>query len=59
MVVPSRISLNKSRRKHAKFAEQEKIANEKRKNQIKNKKMISDEEHKKRVEKLKKLGLLK
>lgn len=52
MVVLGRIGMQKARRKQARFSEQNKRGKEEEK-------PISEEEHKKRLEVLKQLGLIK
>lgn len=59
MATLSRIGMNKARHKQGKFAELERISDEKRKQEKENQKPISKEEHEERLKKLKEMGLIK
>ncbi|MDO8563678.1 MAG: hypothetical protein Q7R87_01580 [Nanoarchaeota archaeon] len=59
MAVLGRENMHKARRIQAKYAQERKEANEKRIEEQKRTEPISEEEHNKRVEMLKSMGLLK
>lgn len=59
MATLSRAKLNKARHKQGWFAEQQKEANEKRREDQKEQSKISEEDHKKRLEMLKSIGIIK
>jgi hypothetical protein len=59
MAVLGRANMIKARQKQARYSQESKEANEKRKEEEKNAQPISEEEHNKRVELLKSMGLLK
>ena len=59
MAVYSRVKMNKARHIQGKYAQESKEAREKRLEEQKNAETISEEEHKKRIELLKSIGLIK
>jgi hypothetical protein len=59
MAVLSRVKMNEARHKQGQYAEQNRISEEKRKQERENAKPISEEEHKARINKLKEIGLIK
>lgn len=59
MAVLSSANMAKARQKQARYSQESKEANEKRREEAKNAKPITEEEHNKRLELLKSMGLLK
>lgn len=59
MAVYSRVKMNKARHQQGEINRKNQEAREKQKEAEKNTKPVSEDEHKKRVELLKKLGLIK
>jgi len=59
MAVLGRANMIKARRKQARYSQESKEAREKQMEEQKNAQSINEEEHKKRVEMLKSMGLLK
>ena len=59
MATPSVANLNKARHKQGMISKQNEEFREKRINEIKNTKPLTEEEHQERLQKLKEIGLIK
>lgn len=59
MATLSRVGMNKARHKQGQFAEQNRLSEEKKREQKEKEKVVSQEEHEERLQKLKEVGLIK